>query len=192
MNQSDDLTPAQRVATAAAANAAAIASEPEQQLWAGGYSPRAMLGTWVTCTLLTLGGFVAMIILPSQLGADIDQRTLWGIGLGLILLLWAIAVCIYFYRRISVHYELTTQRLIHKHGILIRTSDRIELIDINDIAYTQGIFERMFNVGGIKISSNDRSHPELKLIGIQDVSKVSGMIDDARRKERRKRALHMA
>ncbi len=192
MTQPEDVTPAERIAKVAAATAAAASAEPESQLWAGGYSPRAMFGTWVIAGVLTVVSIAAMIILPGRIANQLDTKTVWLIGIGLILLMWICAACTYVYRRLSVHYELTSQRLIHKHGILIRTSDRIELIDINDVAYTQSIFERVFNVGSIRISSSDRSHPELTLIGIQDVSRVSGLVDDARRKERRKRALHMA
>lgn len=185
----EDISPAERI-TQSAANAAKATSEPETSLWSGGYSPRAMIGTWVTCSILTVGLIVAGFLLPGRV--ELDQKTLWYIVGAVVLGMWSIAVVTYFYRRISVHYELTTQRLIHKHGILVRTSDRIEMIDINDVAFTQGIFERMFKVGGIRVSSNDRSHPELHLIGIEDVSRVAGLIDDARRTERRKRALHMA
>lgn len=186
----DDITPAERLTELAASAARSNTNEPETSLWSGGYSPRAMIGVWGTCSFLTIVGLISPPFLAGNL--SISNKVAWSVALGFIAFIWFWAVCTYFYRRISVHYELTTQRLIHKHGILVRTSDRIELIDINDVAFTQGIFERMFKVGGIQISSNDRSHPELRLIGIENVSDVAGLIDDARRKERRKRALHMA
>ena len=49
----------------------------------------------------------------------------------------------------------------------------------------------MFGVGSIKISSSDRSHPELVLLGIEDVKNIADTIDDVRRKERRRRGLHI-
>jgi hypothetical protein len=65
------------------------------------------------------------------------------------------------------------------------------VIDIDDVAYTQGIVQRMLGVGTIRLESKDRSHPQLNLLGIDQVARVSGMIDDVRRKERRKRSLHI-
>jgi hypothetical protein len=46
-------------------------------------------------------------------------------------------------------------------------------------------------VGTIHISSSDRTHPELLLLGIDDVKRVADLIDDVRRKERRQRGLHI-
>jgi len=116
---------------------------------------------------------------------------IWGFGLGAIALWWVLAIGTYFYRRMSIFYELTSQRFIHTSGIFVRTTDRIDVIDIDDVAYTQGLIQRMLGVGTIALVSKDRSHPKLSLRGIDQVSKVAGMIDDVRRKERKKRSLHI-
>ena len=67
----------------------------------------------------------------------------------------------------------------------------IEVIDIDDVTYTQGVVQRIVGVGTIKISSTDRTHPELALLGIDDVERIADMIDDVRRQERRRRGLHI-
>jgi uncharacterized membrane protein YdbT with pleckstrin-like domain len=111
--------------------------------------------------------------------------------LAVICIWWAIAIGVYLYRRLSVFYELTSQRFIHSTGMLVRTTDRIDVIDIDDVAYTQGIIQRMLGVGTVRLESKDSSHPSLVLHGIDQVDRVAGMIDDVRRKERRKRSLHI-
>jgi hypothetical protein len=65
------------------------------------------------------------------------------------------------------------------------------VIDIDDVSYTQGVVQRILGVGTIRLMSKDQSHPSLNLLGIDQVARVSGMIDDVRRKERRKRSLHI-
>jgi hypothetical protein len=65
------------------------------------------------------------------------------------------------------------------------------VIDIDDVTYVQGVIQRMLGVGKVQLRSKDRSHPQLILAGIDQVQRVSGMIDDVRRKERRKRSLHI-
>jgi len=105
--------------------------------------------------------------------------------------LWIFLGVAFAYKKLSVHYELTTQRFIHKSGILKRVTDRIEVIDIDDVTYEQGIVQRMLGVGTIRINSSDRTHPVLVLSGIDGVQGVADTIDDVRRKERRKRGLHI-
>ena len=95
------------------------------------------------------------------------------------------------YRKLNVNYELTTQRFVHRSGILRRITDRIEAIDMDDVSFEQGIIERLLNVGTIRVISSDRSHPELVLCGIEDVARIAKLIDDTRHKERLRRGLHI-
>jgi len=115
----------------------------------------------------------------------------WTILLAAILILWLYGLCVLTYRRLSVRYVLTSQRFIHESGILRRVNDRIEVIDMDDIAYVQGLLERLVGVGTIRISSSDRTHPTLDIRGIDDVQAVSELFDNARRAERRLRGLHI-
>lgn len=171
---------AQRVKNAVTPNAD-DQDEEELGLWKGGYSAKAMIGSWVMAAIASMLLIVATIFFPPA----------WFVLIPLIFLAWIYAACVLAYRKMSVKYELTTQRFIHKAGILKRTSDRLEVIDIDDVTFSQGLIERMVNVGTIRISSSDRTHPELVLIGIENVQVVSDTIDDVRRKERRRRGLHI-
>lgn len=165
--------------------------EPENKLWEGGYSAKAMYGTWLILAAVTLAVIAAMIVLPILKIMPPIETHVWWIVLGALLGTWVLGVATFLYRRLSVHYELTTQRFIHSRGILVRTVDRIDVIDIDDVSYIQGIIQRTLGVGKIQLESKDRSHPSLVLAGIDQVERVSGMIDDVRRKERRKRSLHI-
>jgi membrane protein YdbS with pleckstrin-like domain len=170
---------------AASRRAAAAPVSAERSLWKGGYSAKAMYGTWLGAGVLTIAGIIALVLLGNQV-AGLQMA-----GAGAIVLVWVVVLSVYLYRRFSVHYELTTQRFLHQHGILVRRTDRIEVIDIDDVAFTQGIVQRMLGVGTIHITSSDRSHPELHLSGIDQVGVVSNMLDDVRRDERRRRSLHI-
>lgn len=154
----------------------------EEELWHGGYSGKAMFGVWlllivVSIALLAASFFVAELTVP--------------IALAVIVVMWLLGAAAYFWRRLGVDYSLTTQRFIHKAGLFSRRTDRIEVIDIDDVSYHQGLVQRLFGVGTIVISSTDRSHPELTMVGIDHVADVAGLIDDTRRKERRRRSLHI-
>jgi uncharacterized membrane protein YdbT with pleckstrin-like domain len=156
----------------------------ELELWQGGYSPRAMIGAWCT------SGLVSILLLVIGI-LWVKSGWLWVLLLLVIIGFWAYNLLRLVHRRLSVSYVLTNQRFIHESGVLRRVTDRIEVIDIDDITFEQGVVERMMGVGSIKIASSDRTHPELMLYGIENVAQVSGLIDDTRRAERRRRGLHI-
>lgn len=160
------------------------ADTPEQDLWQGGYSPKAMLGTWVVSGLITIACLVAPFLIASGSGW-------WLASFGIIALAWIVPALVLLYRRIGINYRVTNQRLFHESGILRRLTDRIELIDIDDVATDQGLFERMMGVGSIRITSSDRTHPVLVLQGIEGVREVAAQIDNGRRAERIRRGLHI-
>jgi membrane protein YdbS with pleckstrin-like domain len=162
--------------------AGAETMDKEESLWTGGYSPKAMLGTWLAVAIATVGIIAAALLY---------QMPTTPIAAGIIVGLWVIVTCIYAYRRLAFHYELTTQRFIHQVGVLSRRTDRIEVIDIDDVSFSQGPVQRLLGVGTIDVTGSDRSHPQLLMRGIADVKRVAGLIDDIRRKERKKRSLHI-
>ena len=95
------------------------------------------------------------------------------------------------FQKLDVHYELTNQRLVHKVGILRRITNRIEVIDIDDVTFEQGIIERLLGVGSIAIFSSDRTDPSILMSGIDEVFEVAELIDEARRAERVRRGIHI-
>ncbi len=158
--------------------------EPEVDIWEGAYCSKAMIGKWISAGTLTVVAIVSMLKIKS-----LSEN--WKIVLLVLALLWLGLVLMFFYHKLNVRYQLTTQRFIHRSGILTRVSNRIEVIDIDDVTYHQGLIERLFNVGSIQLVSSDRTHPELWLRGIDNVKEVADQIDDLRRKERRRRGLHI-
>lgn len=154
----------------------------EQTLWEGNYSPMAMLGNAVSLLIASIALVVVSVIY------NVPTIT---ISLLIIAVAWLILAAIYGARRFGIHYELTTQRFIHQAGLLSRRTDRIEVIDIDDVSFMQGPVQRILGIGTIDIASSDHSHPHLKMPGIADVKRVAGLIDDVRRKERKSRSLHI-
>jgi membrane protein YdbS with pleckstrin-like domain len=155
----------------------------ERELWQGGFSPKAMAGKAVAAAVATIVAMGAAMA--------VGEAVAWWIALSVIAVGWLYLVGELAYRRLSVHYRATDQILFHESGILWRTTDRVELIDMDDISFRQGIIDRMFGVGTVKISSSDVSHPVLELVGIDDVREVAARLDHARRDERMRRGLHI-
>lgn len=159
------------------------ADDPENDLWKGGFSPKAMIGYWLLAAVVTV---VAVVV-----GIVFSNAVVWIVGIALAGTLWLAFALYLLYQRLGVDYQLTTQRLIQRTGILTRVTNRVEVIDIDDVQFTQNIVERFLGVGTIRILSSDISDPKLVMIGIDDVKNVADTIDNVRRDERRRRGLHI-
>ena len=156
--------------------------DPEVELWQGGYSGKAMLNSYAGAALLSIAALVLGLFFP-------------GIGLliavGVIVVVWLLVFAVLLYRRMNISYRLTSQRFFHQTGILTRTTNRIEVIEMDDVTFSQSLLERLVGVGTIKITSSDRTDPELIMVGIANVQEVSEIIDKARRKELTRRGLRI-
>ena len=162
-----------------------LETEPERELWRGGYSSKAMAGGWA------ISGAISLLLLVAGV-LWIPRTAVWWLILLLLMILpWLYHFAVLCYRRMSVRYLLTTQRFIHERGILRRVTDRIEVLDMDDITFEQGLLERLMGVGTIRIASHDQSNPQLELPGIENVKQVATLFDDARLAERRRRGLHV-
>jgi uncharacterized membrane protein YdbT with pleckstrin-like domain len=169
------LKPAEGAASASPADA-------DRVIWEGTFSAKALYGTFLACALLSI------LIL---VGGLIFFALAWPIAVLAAVLIWLWPLGILVYRRLAVHYRLAPQRFIHERGILKRVTDRIEVIDMDDITFEQGIVQRMLGVGTLRITSSDRTHPKLVLPGIDEVARVAALIDDARRAERNRRGVYI-
>ncbi len=157
---------------------------PEDEQWQGQFSQRAMIGAWIGAGLFS----IVLLVIAGMSGFSASG---WGISVAVIACVWIGLLVRLFYRQLAEHYYLTNRRFIHERGLLWRVIDRIEAIDIDDVSYQQGPIERIMGVGTIQIRSSDTSHPEMELLGIENVKEVAEMIDEVRRQERHKRGLHI-
>lgn len=158
--------------------------DPERELWSDTYSAKGLVNYWLAL-------IAASLILP-VLAVTIDADSVaWQALIVIIGSAWCSVIGWLVLLKLDVHYVLTNQRFLHKSGILTRHTKRIEVIDIDDISFRQGIIERLLNVGTIEIISSDRSDPIFELDGIDNVHEVAHIIDEARRAERVRRGLHI-
>ena len=154
-------------------------------LWQGQFSKLAMIGSWLA------GGDLHDRRHRRRRRSPASPAARGGSPRASIALVWVGLVLRLLYLQLSLHYYLTSQRFIHERGLLWREVDRIETIDIDDVAVVQGPVERMLGIGSIRLRSSDATTPEFLIQGIEDVRRVATLIDDARRKERRRRGMYI-
>jgi len=156
----------------------------EEELWEGGFSPKAMYGRMILLAIVTAACLVAVAMLWNT---SVGWLT---VAAGIVILWGALGLSI-VYRRLAVHYRLTRYRLFHQRGIVSRVTDRLETIDIDDVILKQTLLDRMLGIGTIIVMSSDHTVPELRMTGIDQVGHVADLIDNTRRAERQRRGIHL-
>jgi len=108
----------------------------EQVIWQGAASWRAWPLRWI----------FGWILLPGIVGA--------------FLLLWVVA------KTRGTRWKLTSQRVERELGILSKRVDNVELWRVRDVQYRQSLWERIFGVSSLVITSEDSASPLLELRGL--------------------------
>jgi uncharacterized membrane protein YdbT with pleckstrin-like domain len=91
---------------------------------------------------------------PSQV-VNLPAFIIWGllfwlvVPIFVIFWLWLVTRC--------TRYELTTQRLKTRHGVLNKKMDELELYRVRDYKFDQPIFLRLFGLGNITLHTSDKS-----------------------------------
>jgi len=115
-----------------------------------------------------------------------EERTVWlgtpsqVINLGAFLLLglffWlVIPLFIILWKWLVVKnmkYELTTERLRMRHGVLNKKLDELELYRVRDYKLDQPFFLRIFSLANIILQTSDRSHPTVIIQAIPDAENL--------------------
>lgn len=65
-------------------------------------------------------------------------------------------------------YELTTERLRMRHGVLNKELDELELYRVRDYKLEQPLLLRLFGLSNITLQTSDKSHPSVVLRAIRD------------------------
>lgn len=146
------------------------AAPAEAVLWQGHTSQWIHFWYYFTCGVLA-AACLAGIPFSGGLSA---------IGLVVPLIMW---LAQWFVTR-STQYELTSQRLRVRTGILNRRLDEIELFRVRDYVMDQPLFLRLLGRGNLTIVSSDATTPELKIQAIGQVEAVREQLRAAVQHER--------
>jgi uncharacterized membrane protein YdbT with pleckstrin-like domain len=110
---------------------------------------------------------------PSQV-INIPAFALWGILFWLVIpifiILWKWLVVK------NTKYELTTERLKIRHGVLNKKMDDLELYRVRDFEFERPFFLRLFSLGNIILQTSDKSHPVVILRAIRNGEQIREQI----------------
>ena len=96
------------------------------------------------------------------------------------LLCWLIVpVFIAIWKWLVVHnirYELTSERLKIRRGVLNKELEELELYRVRDYRLEQPFWLRLFSLGNVTVTSTDVSQPQVTLRAIADSERVRELI----------------
>lgn len=78
-------------------------------------------------------------------------------------------------RWLSSRLVVTTERLIHRHGVIARSSLDIPLDAVSDVRYRQGVLERLLGVGDVVVEAAGSRAPQ-RFADVRDPAEVQRAI----------------
>ena len=94
-----------------------------------------------------------------------------------LLLFWTVIIPIWIYLTTRfTKYELNSERLIIKKGILSQNIEETELYRIKDYSVFKPFFLRIFGLGNLVLTSSDKNNKYTSLLAIKDVEKIKDLI----------------
>ena len=113
-----------------------LSSKIETDVWAGSPSQITNLKTFIFCALF------CWLLIP-------------------------IFVAVWRYLLVkTTRYELTTQRFRTSHGVIAKKTDELELYRVKDTAFSQTMFQRIFKLGTVSMTSSDSTTPHAAIESI--------------------------
>ena len=101
----------------------------------------------------------------------------FGIGLIVIAMVWLTVR--------STSYRMTSERIFLRSGFISKKIQETELYRIKDVAFSQGIIQRIFGIGNISIISSDAETPSWAMRSVPNPEQIKETIRTAFRQARK-------
>ena len=162
----------------------------EREVWAGRYSHRAAAGGLLLTLVIAVGLLVLALLAESTSWRPWLRTAVWIVAAAIVAVVLGRVLWRWARHRLTLRYRLSTERLFIDRGLFSRTRDEIELIRVDDVRVRQGLMDRIFKVGQVRVISTDRTHDDFVLLGIDEPDGVKEKIRQYTR-ARRKKSLHV-
>jgi membrane protein YdbS with pleckstrin-like domain len=138
-----------------------------------------LLGTFSVCLLAVIGLVVVLAVSPEE-GFLAWLDALGWAAFAIVLLVFGAWPVLAWWNRT---YALTTERLATRTGVVRRSGRDIPLSRINDVAFEQGILDRVVGAGTLAVSAASEEGT-VRLVDIPHVHQVSLKMNELVRRVR--------
>lgn len=127
---------------------------------------------WIALALPSLAA-LGVVIIGFWIISKFDGTVNWFVlvGMGILLIAYPIRRLVWW---LTSYFVVTSDRLIHREGWIAKHSMEIPLEAINDVRFSQGVFERIIRAGTLVVqSASEAGREEFKAIrNPEDVQKT--------------------
>lgn len=153
----------------------------EQTLWSGNPSQFTNLNVFSGCIALTAILLYASFKLEPYFAQEGGtEELLHGIPFLALpvasIIIPSLIALWHFIRVQSIHYTLTTQRLITRNGVFSRKTDELELYRVRDFQMEQPLLYRLFGLGSIILMTADRTDPNIIIKAVARAEEIRNHI----------------
>jgi DNA-directed RNA polymerase subunit RPC12/RpoP len=165
----EEQAPQPKIVVASPAPSAGNPPQEEKDVLSFRPTLKMYLGKLSAAALLTAAAIALAIIIKA--GPALD-RVIIAVGLiGALGLLLNV-----LYRKYSILYRLSTQRLFAVRGLVSRRVEELELFRVRDIQVAQNFWERVLGFGRMTVVSTDATAPKFEMAGILNPLQIKDTI----------------
>ena len=113
-------------------------------------------------------------------------------GLVLAILTLGISLLVQWVRTRSVHYKITTQRIVIEQGMFGKRMEQIDLYRVVDYVVDRPFGQRIMGTGNLFLQAMDKTTPEIRITGIKtDVVALYERLRYATEQEKKRRGVRV-
>ena len=122
------------------------------------YQTAQLLILSVLSSLIIIGAVVLNIIIYLEAGSDSDGiMVIWILCVGLISIMWIVSFPLIYLWINNLSYFIHDDRITIQSGIITKKEQNIPYRSITDFVLTRGLFDRLLDIGTIKIQTAGQS-----------------------------------
>ncbi len=141
----------------------------ERVIYQGHPSWRAILGFYLKGILVAVAAGVLAGLIND------------GAGLGIVtfIIITAITILVGFIKRVATVYTITDRRLNIKVGIIARKVQETRLQRVQNVNYTQGVYERAMQIGDVEFTTAGTDESNFVFAGVAQPEQVVQQVEHA-------------
>jgi uncharacterized membrane protein YdbT with pleckstrin-like domain len=140
----------------------------ESVIYQGHPSWRAILGFYIKGLLVAAGAAVLAALIE-------------GVGLAIVafVVIAAIVILAGFIKRVATIYTITDRRLNIKVGIIARNVQETRLQRVQNVNYSQGVYERAMQIGNVEFTTAGTDESNFVFAGVAQPEEVVRQVEQA-------------
>lgn len=72
-----------------------------------------------------------------------------------------------YWRRLGVHYRVTSRRIVVETGVLSKRLEQVDLYRVNDYTVERPFLQRLMGTGNLLLKTMDKTTPHVNLLGVK-------------------------